>query len=315
MRSGLAESVRAETAEGVVAYAADRDARIAAFVVSGRLFVADLVAGGARAVEAPRPVFDPRPDPSGRRVAFVHDRALHVVQLADSEWAVAWPGSPGAVSWGTAEFVAAEEMGRSRGYWWAPDGDALLVARVDEAPVDRLWISDVAHPGSTPRAVRYPRAGSANASVQLHVLRLDGAPSVPVAWDAETYPYLARAAWDEHGPFIAVQTRARRRVLRARRRSSDRWSPRGRARSPTRPGRSRPRRASAAVGRAARHGGGRRGRDGAASRRARGDPSDDGGEAGAGGIGGGDPVRGCHRPHGGPGLQWNAEGRAPGADE
>ena len=202
-----------ETAEGVVAYATDRDARIAAFVVSGRLFVADLVAGGARAVEAPAPVFDPRPDPSGRRVAFVHDRALHVVQLADGVGRRLAGEPEETVSWGTAEFVAAEEMERSRGYWWAPDGDALLVARVDEAPVDRLWISDVAHPGSMPRAVRYPRAGSANASVQLHVLRLDGAPLVPVAWDAETYPYLARAGWDEHGPFIAVQTRDQRRLL------------------------------------------------------------------------------------------------------
>ena len=146
-----------ETAEGVVAYATDRDARIAAFVVSGRLFVADLVAGGARAVEAPAPVFDPRPDPSGRRVAFVHDRALHVVQLADGVGRRLAGEPEETVSWGTAEFVAAEEMERSRGYWWAPDGDALLVARVDEAPVDRLWISDVAHPGSMPRAVRYPR--------------------------------------------------------------------------------------------------------------------------------------------------------------
>ncbi len=202
-----------ETAEGVVAYAIDRDARIAAFVVSGRLFVADLVACGARAVEAPAPVFDPRPDPSGRRVAFVHDRALHVVQLADGMVRHLAGEPEETVSWGMAEFVAAEEMERSRGYWWAPDGEALLAARVDEARVDRIWISDVAHPDSTPRAVRYPRAGSANASVQLHVLRLDGAPSVPVAWDAEAYPYLARVRWDEHGPLIAAQARDQRRLL------------------------------------------------------------------------------------------------------
>jgi dipeptidyl-peptidase 4 len=202
-----------ETAEGVVAYAVDRDASIASFAVSGRLFVADLVAGGARAVEAPAPVFDPRPDPTGRRVAFVNARALHVVELADG-LSRRLAGEPEeTVSWGTAEFVAAEEMARSRGYWWSSEGDALLVARVDEAPVDRLWISDVAHPGSTPRAVRYPRAGSSNASVQLHVVRLDGAPSLPVAWDAEAFPYLTRAGWDEQGPFIAVQTRDQRRLL------------------------------------------------------------------------------------------------------
>jgi dipeptidyl-peptidase 4 len=207
-----------ETAEGVVAYATDRDVRIAAFVVSGRLFVADLLAGGVRALAAPAPVFDPRPDPPGQRIAFVHDRGLHVVDLADGAMRRVAGEPEEAVSWGMAEFVAAEEMGRSRGYWWAPDGEGLLVARVDEAPVDRLWISDVAHPASPPRAVRYPRAGTANASVQLHLLRLDGepalpVPSVPVAWDAEAYPYLTRAGWDEHGPLIAVQARDQRRVL------------------------------------------------------------------------------------------------------
>ena len=206
------ERVR-ETAEGVVAYATDRDVRIAAFVVSGRLFVADLVAGGARVVEAPTPVFDPRPDPTGRRVAFIHDRALHVVQLADGVVRRVAGEPEETVSWGMAEFVAAEEMERSRGYWWAPDGEALLVARVEEAPVDRMWISDVAHPGSPPRGVRYPRAGTTNASVQLHVLRLGGEPSMPVVWDAEAYPYLARADWDEHGPLISVQARDQRRLL------------------------------------------------------------------------------------------------------
>ena len=26
------------------------------------------------------------------------------------------------ISWGLAEFIAAEEFARYRGYWWAPDG-------------------------------------------------------------------------------------------------------------------------------------------------------------------------------------------------
>jgi dipeptidyl-peptidase 4 len=206
------ERVR-ETAAGVVAYATDRDARIAAFALSGKLFVADLVAGGARALKVPGPVFDPRPDPAGRRVAFVHDRGLHVVWLADGTVRCLGREEEPTVSWGMAEFVAAEEMGRSGGYWWAPDGETLLAARVDEEPVRRLWISDVAHPVSPPRAVRYPQAGTPNASVQLHLLRLDGQPAVPVAWDADAYPYMATADWDEHGPLIAVQSRDQRRLL------------------------------------------------------------------------------------------------------
>lgn len=201
-----------ETAGGIVSYAVDRMARIATFSLEGRLFVADLVSGGARELEVPRPVFDPRPDPVGRQVAFVHDRALHVVALDDGRVRRIAGETSETVSWGTAEFLAAEEMDRRRGYWWAPDGGALLATRVEEAPVRRLWIADPADPRRAPRAVRYPAAGSANASVQAHLLRLGGAPAIQVAWDARAYPYLARAIWDAHGPLIVVQSRDQRRV-------------------------------------------------------------------------------------------------------
>jgi len=202
-----------ETAEGVVAYATDRHVRIAAFVHSGRLFVADVVAGGARTLDVPTPVFDPRPDPAGRRVAFVHDRALYVVGLADGVVRRLAGEEEETVSWGVAEFVAAEEMERHRGYWWSPDGESLLAARVDEEAVRRLWISDVASPESPPRGVRYPQAGTPNAAVQLHLLRLDGAAALPVVWDADAYPYMTGVRWDEHGLLIAVQTRDQRRLL------------------------------------------------------------------------------------------------------
>jgi dipeptidyl-peptidase-4 len=201
-----------ETAGGIVAYAVDQNARIAAFALSGRLFVADLLAEGARELGVPAPVFDPRPDPSGQRVAFVHDRALHVVRLADGSVTRLAGEDDHTVSWGMAEFIAAEEMDRDRGYWWAPDGDALLAARVDQAPVRELWITDSAAPGSPPRSVRYPLAGSANASVEAHVVRLDGSSTVQVVWDDQAYPYLTAAYWDQHGPMVAVQSRDQRRA-------------------------------------------------------------------------------------------------------
>jgi dipeptidyl-peptidase-4 len=206
------ERVR-QTAGGIVSYATDRDARIAALVQAGRLFVADLVSGQTRELDVPAPVFDPRPDPTGRHVAFVHERGLYAVTLADGKVTILAGEDEPTVSWGTAEFVAAEEMGRDRGYWWAPAGDALLVARVDEAPVSKLWIADVANPLTAPRAVRYPPAGSANASVDAYLVPLDGTGRARVVWDRDAYPYLAAAHWDEHGPLIAVQSRDQRRLL------------------------------------------------------------------------------------------------------
>jgi dipeptidyl-peptidase 4 len=205
------ERVR-ETAGGIVSYATDRDARIAALVQSGRLFIADLLNGQTTELDVPAPVFDPRPDPTGRHVAFVHERGLHVVRLADGAVTKLVGEDDPTVSWGTAEFVAAEEMGRDRGYWWSPDGAAVLAARVDEAPVGALWISDVADPGTAPRSVRYPTAGTANALVDAYVVKLDGRAAVRAVWDRDAYPYLAVGHWDDHGPLIAVQSRDQRRV-------------------------------------------------------------------------------------------------------
>ena len=87
---------------------------------------------------------------------------------------MAGPEDNPGVTYGLAEFIAAEEMGRSRGYWWAPDGTALLVARVDETPVQRWYISDPANPGRRPVEVAYPAAGTPNADVSLVLADLAG---------------------------------------------------------------------------------------------------------------------------------------------
>ena len=154
-----------EQAGGIVAYATDRAAALAAFALSGRPHVVDLLPGGAppRPLDAPGPVVDPRPDPTGHRVAYVSGGALHVHDLASgTTTAVAEPES-GTVTYGLAEFVAAEEMDRMRGYWWSPDGESLLVARVDDAPVRRWHIADPANPEREPTVVAYPAAGTPNA--------------------------------------------------------------------------------------------------------------------------------------------------------
>jgi dipeptidyl-peptidase-4 len=202
-----------ETAGGIVAYAIDRDARIAVFALSGGLFVADLVAGGVRELDVPTPVFDPRPDPTGAGVGFVHGRALYSVRVAGGAVTRLAGEDAELVSWGAAEFVAAEEMSRATGYWWSPDGQAILATRVDEAPVQEIWITEAADPTAPPRAVRYPGAGTPNALVEAHVLRSDGSGSVRVEWDHETYPYLATGGWDRHGPLISVQSRDQRTVV------------------------------------------------------------------------------------------------------
>ena len=114
------------------------------------------------------------------------------------------------VSWGSAEFVAAEEMHRTRGYWWAPDGDRLLVERVDVSPVTVWHIASPIEPWVAPATVRYPAAGTANAAVGLAIVGLDGS-RVDIDWSRGEFEYLCDVSWPSHGdPVLVVQTRDQR---------------------------------------------------------------------------------------------------------
>lgn len=204
---------RRETSGGVVGYACDRALRRAVFALSGRLYLAELDDGAAapRPLAAASPAVDPRLDPAGARVAYLHDGALRLFDLATERDTVLAEPDGAEVTWGLAEFIAGEEMDRYRGYWWAPDGRALLVARVDTSGVPRRYIADPANPQTPPVATAYPAAGTTNADVTLWLIGVDGTRT-PVEWDTESFEYLVTARWDAHGALAVVQSRDQRRV-------------------------------------------------------------------------------------------------------
>lgn len=193
-----------ETLTGVTAYVADPTVTLAAFAMGDRLFLADLIEGGARELApAARPPFDPRPDPTGARIAYIADGALRVLDPATGEDNLLAADDDPAVSWGLAEFAAAEEMDRRRGYWWSPDGNQIAAARVDERPVKIWHIAGPVDPAAPPRAVRYPQAGTDNAIVTLSVFEMSGG-RVDVIWDTVAFPYLITVDWSANGPLTLV---------------------------------------------------------------------------------------------------------------
>jgi dipeptidyl-peptidase 4 len=203
------ERVR-ERAGGVVAYACDRSVGLAVFSLAGRLLLADLDGGGVRELDAVGPVDDPRLDPSGSRIAYVVDGALHVMEIDGVDRVLAADDEPD-VFWGLAEFVAAEEMRRLRGHWWSPDGTKIAATRVDDRPVRVWYIADPTDPATAPRAVRYPAAGTDNALVTLAVFDVATGTRVDVRWDRDQSPYLARVDWSEGTPLtLLVQSRDQR---------------------------------------------------------------------------------------------------------
>ncbi len=210
-----------EGAGGITSYALSGDASLASFALDGQLFIADLQAGTARSVAVDGPVFDPRPAPGASAgsglIAYVSGRSLYITDLEGrARQLAAEPGDPDTVTWGSADFIAAEEMGRHRGYWWSPDGSMLAVCRADSSQVQVWHIVNPGDPAAPPSTVRYPAAGTPNADVSLHLVSIEGGLPIEVRWDRTTMPYLAKVHWNDHGLTITVQSRDQRdlQVLR-----------------------------------------------------------------------------------------------------
>ncbi|WP_328928208.1 prolyl oligopeptidase family serine peptidase [Streptomyces sp. NBC_00190] len=202
----LRERIRL-VAAGIGSYALSGDGRRAVFPLYGRLYgVTADGTGRPQQIPAAGPALDPRPNSDGTRTAYVSDDALYVepggrVSPADG------------ARWGVAEFAAAEELGRSRGHWWSPDGVTLLAARVDESALQRRYFADPGRPELPAEDFAYPEAGGPNADVQLWVLGPDG-DRTRLDWDAEAYPYVSDAGWESAGEILlTVQDRLQRSVL------------------------------------------------------------------------------------------------------
>ncbi len=220
-----AEKARRERAReaggGIVSYQATADASKACFVLAGRLYVADIGTGEAVQLETPGNAFDPQFDANGHNVAYVSGATLRVSgpdgdRLVISDDGSDEPDPASLISWGSAEFVAAEEMGRGHGYWWCSDAQRLLVARVDANPINEWHIAAPVDPAAEPRSIRYPQAGTDNAIVDLAIIGLDG-NRVDVDWRSggpanfsgeAQWEYLASAAWgSRENPWLVVQSR------------------------------------------------------------------------------------------------------------
>ncbi|MFM8602268.1 MAG: prolyl oligopeptidase family serine peptidase [Actinomycetota bacterium] len=202
-----------EGAGGVVSYSCDADVTRAVAVLGGQPVVVDLLAGAVTVPGIAPGVFDARLSPDGSQIAYVRGGSLCVCGTdgTDGTEKLLASDPSSLVTWGSADFIAAEEMGRQRGFWWSPDGTSILAARVDNSPVGVWWIADPANPASDPVSHRYPATGTPNADVTLALIDVGTGSHVPVELPGE-FEYVNSASWTGGGLVVQVQTRDQRQV-------------------------------------------------------------------------------------------------------
>ncbi|HEX8204219.1 MAG TPA: DPP IV N-terminal domain-containing protein [Isosphaeraceae bacterium] len=183
--TGITQVVRAEEAD------------VAVIPLGGDLYLQTGDGPLRRLTDTAAPELDPQLTKDGTKVAFVRDGELFVLDLVAMNEIQLTRGATEGLTHGLAEFIAQEEMDRSSGFWWAPDGSKLAYQETDERPIP---LYTIAHQGGEDYAVethRYPFAGAANARVRLGVVAATGGDTrwLTLAEEDEDF-YLARVAWE-----------------------------------------------------------------------------------------------------------------------
>lgn len=204
-----------ESAGGIVSYSLNPEGSQIIFVLNGQIYRTDLDSGTTANVPGSGTAFDARQGPETDTIVYVSGSDLRATGDDRGDRALATSDKE-TVTWGSAEFVAAEEMRRSRGWWWNADGTTIALCRVDTTDVDQWWLAAPVDPRSAPRSHRYPAAGTKNATVSLWTLDLLSGTlhdlDFVVGPDRDN-EYLANVHWGKRSLISAVtQSRDQRRL-------------------------------------------------------------------------------------------------------
>ncbi|MFQ5740260.1 MAG: S9 family peptidase [Acidobacteriota bacterium] len=131
----------------------------------------------ARLAQTPAQEKEPAFSPDGRRVSFVRDHDLYVVNIrTKKERRLTKGGRPNLFN-GLLDWVYQEEIygrGHFKGYWWSPDSRRLAFLQLDESRVPGFTVVDRIPQHLKTELTRYPKAGDPNPRARLGILSASG---------------------------------------------------------------------------------------------------------------------------------------------
>jgi len=158
---------------------------------------------------------DPQLSPDGQLVAFVVAGDIYVIPAVPASSPPPKPtrltygavqDGQQSITHGLADFVAQEEMDRYRGFWWSPDSEGILLAKVDESrvPPYRIIHQGGGAGGATSSSSSNPGSNGGSSSTAA-VGADDNAPTT--MFEDHRYPFCGQANPQVELAYCAVPTK------------------------------------------------------------------------------------------------------------
>ncbi len=142
--------------------------------------------------------------PDARRVAFVRDNNLWVVDCETTEVKQLTQDGSSELLNGILDWVYQEELygrGNFKAFWWSPNGEQLAFLQLDQTPVPEYRVSDSISFGQSLEGTRYPKAGEPLPTVRAWIANVASGKLVEVdlATFASDDRLIARVSWSPAG--------------------------------------------------------------------------------------------------------------------
>ena len=210
---GRRERQRTAALSGILEYTFAPAGDAVLFPLNGKLYYCQLATKKRKAavefIDTHGFATDATVSPVGGIIAYVRDQNLYAYDIAAKTEKALTSDGGGAIKNGMAEFIAQEEMDRSTGYWWAPDGRHIAFARVDESPIKVTERFEIAADNVSTFAQRYPTTGGPNVLIKMGVIDIKTGAVTWMDMGADPDIYLARVNWLPDGKTLAIQRESR----------------------------------------------------------------------------------------------------------
>jgi dipeptidyl-peptidase 4 len=210
---GRRERQRTAALSGILEYTFAPAGDAVLFPLNGKLYYCQLATKKRKAavefIDTHGFATDATVSPAGGIIAYVRDQNLYAYDIATKTEKALTSDGGGAIKNGMAEFIAQEEMDRSTGYWWAPDGRHIAFARVDESPIKVTERFEIAADNVSTFAQRYPTTGGPNVLIKMGVIDIETGAVTWMDMGADPDIYLARVNWLPDGKTLAIQRESR----------------------------------------------------------------------------------------------------------